>query len=84
MIMPSVSDAHEGRRAAEVEQAFWDEHYRDFVARYAEQFVAAKDGEVVAVARDLTQLILMLSAKNIDVRDTWVRYITDNPKKLLL
>ncbi len=84
MTMPSVASADESRKAAEVEQAFWDEHYGDFVTKYREQFVAVQNGKVVAAAADLSQLILILSTKNIDVRQTWVRYLTDDPTKLLL
>lgn len=84
MTAPSVASAREGLRAAEVEQAFWDEHYREFLAEYPEQFVAVQDREVVAVAADLSQLILLLSNQSIEVRDTWVRYLTDDPTKLLL
>ena len=84
MTVPSVASAREGLRAAEVEQAFWDEHYREFLTKYPEQFVAVKDREVVAAAADLSQLILILSTREIDVRETWVRYLTDDPTKLLL
>ncbi|MHB8375465.1 MAG: DUF5678 domain-containing protein [Dehalococcoidia bacterium] len=84
MASPSLERVREGLEAAQAEQEYWNQHYGELLAKYAEQFVAVKDGEVVAAEDDLGQLILVLSTKNIDIRDMWVRFVTADASKLLL
>ena len=84
MTIPSLERVREGLEAAQAEHEYWNLHYRELLTKYAEQFVAVKDGEVVGAADDLGQLILALSARKVDIRDTWVRFVTADAAKLLV
>lgn len=84
MTVPSLEKAREGMKAAEVEQAYWDDNFDEVIAKYRDHFVAVKDGQVLAAEDDLSQLILLLSSKNVDIRDTWVRFVTEDHSKMLL
>ncbi len=84
MTVPSLDKAKERMQEAAAQQAYWDEHYDEVLAKYRDQFVAVKDGAVVGAEPDLAQLMLVLSTKRIDIRDTWVRYVTEDHSKLLL
>ena len=42
---------------------FWEAHYAEYLQRYPEQFVAVKDGEVIATHTDLYELVRVLESK---------------------
>ncbi len=84
MTFPSLDTAREVMDAAEARARFWHEHYGELLADYAEKFVAVQDGQVVAAQDNLSALILVLSVDGIDIRNTWVRFITAIPNNMLL
>ena len=84
MTVPSLERAKLRMIEAEEQQRFWDSHYDELLSRYRDQFVAVKDREIVRAEPDLAQLILVLSTKHIDIRDTWVRFVTEDHSKLFL
>ena len=81
---PSLESAHAAWAAAEAEDAFWREHYEEYLRRYPDQFVAVADGRVVAVSPDLRHLIGFLEGKGLDVRRVWVRFVAATPRHLIL
>jgi hypothetical protein len=76
--------ARELWKRAENERAFWDKHYPEFLERYPDQFVAVKNGEVVANAPDLTQLVVLLESKGIDLKKVWAQFISEESHRLIL
>ncbi len=84
MAVPSLEQAKQRMIEAEEQQKFWDSHYDELLSNYRDQFVAVTDGQVVGAEPDLAQLILMLSVKHIDIRDTSVRCVTEDHSKLIL
>lgn len=81
--IPSMEGIHEAWAAAEVEGAFWNEHYRHFLDRYPEQFVAVHDDAVVATAPSLQQLLHALDEKELGRRQVWVKLVTAEPRRLM-
>ncbi|MBI5949891.1 MAG: hypothetical protein HY875_17275 [Chloroflexi bacterium] len=66
-------------------QAFWDKHYRELLQEYPEQFVAVKDGKVIAADSDLATLVEELRARGIDVRtDVAIQFISAGSASLQL
>ena len=63
-------------------RAFWDAHYRDLLAQYPDQFIAVNDGEVVARARHIWDLVQDLEARGIDSRDTWITFLNATQRSL--
>ena len=60
---------------AERRDRFWADNYAEFLVRYPEQMVAAKDGEIVAAAGNLHELeatLLGLGLRPLDVSVQWV------------
>lgn len=70
---------------AERIQQFWDEHYRELLGEFPEQFVAVRDGRVVASNRDLALLFYELRALGLDAqRDVAIQFISATSASLLL
>ena len=64
---------------------FWEEHYGEFLRRYPEQFVAVRDGEVVAANPDLAMLVYHLREMGLSPRsDVAIEFITEKAARLLL
>lgn len=75
---PSIQDA------AAIQQ-YWDEHYAELLAQFPEQFVAVKDGAVIASHRDLAMLIYVLRDRGMDVRtDVAIEFVTSRADRLQL
>ncbi len=70
--------------AADEEEAFWREHYGQYLQEYPDQFVAVADGRVIATSPDLRHLVGILQGRGVDVRRAWVRYIAATPRRLAL
>lgn len=81
---PTLEGAQRARAAAEAEDAYWREHYGEYLEQYPDQFVAVVGGRVVAATPDLRHLVGILEGKGLDVRDAWVRYIAATPRYLAL
>jgi len=82
MAMP-VDAVREAFRTAEVEQAFWEANYKQFLALYPDRFVAVLNGCVIATDADLLQLIRTLEAMGHPTADVRIRFIASDPKFLL-
>ena len=80
---PSLDGARDAWEAAELEDAFWREHYGQYLEQYPDQFVAVSEGEVVATDSDLQQLMRILEAKRLDARRVWVRFMTTDPRRVM-
>ncbi len=64
-------------KEAEEIQQFWNEHHEELLERYPEQFVAVKDGEVVAANADLALLVYELRDMSLDPRtDVAIEFVT--------
>lgn len=66
------------RRAAE-ERAFWNAHRGEFLAAYPDQFVAVKDGRVVATGRNLEEIVARLTAIGLRPTDIWMQHFDAHP-----
>jgi hypothetical protein len=81
---PSITPDPSFDEAMEL-QRFWDAHYAELLATYPEQFVAVKDGRVVATNTDLALLVYELRDHGIDARtDVAIQFITAKSGSLLL
>lgn len=70
--------------AAEI-RAFWAAHYQEFLARYPNEYVAVRDGDVVAASESLAELEGALRDRRLDPRrDVWIEYIDTDPGSLIL
>jgi hypothetical protein len=84
MPTPTIDRARDAIEGARVEQDFWEKNHERFLALYPDKFVAARDGEVLAADEDLQNLIQLIEAKGYDLDNVKVRFITANPRFLLL
>ena len=66
--------------AFEADYLWIDENLETLLKQYADQWVAVKNGQVIASDPDLTELISKLS----DPAHTCVEFITDEPLKMIL
>ena len=80
---PSLEGAQRARAAAEAEDAFWREHYGQYLEQYPDQFVAVSGGAVVATDSDLQHLLRILDKKGLDPRRVWVRFMTADPRRVM-
>jgi hypothetical protein len=75
---PSFEEVAEIRR-------YWDANYQRLLKEYAEQFVAVKDGQVVASDSDLATLFYKLQSLKLDPRtDVAIEFISAEAHSLLL
>ena len=84
MTMPSPEELEELWERAEAEQAFWDSHYSELLSKYPDQFVAVHDGEVVATAFDLRDLVRDLEALGLQPSDVWIEFMRATHRTVLL
>src|SRR4051812_7415530 len=70
----------------EKEDAFWREHYQEFVERFPDRFVAVAraNGQVVASSSSLDYLFGFLAGREIDVKQVWVQFIAATPRHVSL
>jgi hypothetical protein len=59
---------------ADREDVFWQTHYDEFLAKYPDQFVAVRDGRVVATAYDLRDVLASLRAQGLEPTETWIQH----------
>lgn len=64
---------------ADEERAFWRARQQEFLGRYPDQFVAVRDGDVVAVGADLSELLSGLEHQGLEPGDVWVRFFNAHP-----
>ena len=80
---PEIEGLHKAWEAAEVEEAFWREHYGQFLEQYPDQFVAVHDGDIVATSPDLQQLLRSLDERRLEPRQVWVRFVTADVRRVM-
>ena len=80
---PSLEEAREALDAAEREQGFWRDHYSRLLQQYPDQFVAVRDGAVVATNPDLQRLLESLEHQSIEPTAVWVRFLATDPRRLM-
>ena len=81
--IPGLEDARDAWEAADAELNFWRDHYADLVQQYPDQFVAVRDGTVVARNPDLLQVVQSLKHQGIDPTRVWLRFLTTDPRRLM-
>jgi hypothetical protein len=71
---PSLEEINARWQEAEQERLYWEEHYQEFLHRYPDQFVAVRDGRVVAVSDHLSGLTASLKELGLQPTDVWSHY----------
>ncbi|MGH2584738.1 MAG: DUF5678 domain-containing protein [Dehalococcoidia bacterium] len=84
MSAPTLEALQTAMRDAERQRAFWQAHREEFLRKYPNQFVAVKDGVVVATADDLQELVLALRGLELRPDEVWVQYMDPKPQTLIL
>ena len=86
--MPGTPDTIEpSLEEAERIDRFWDEHHREYLERYPEQFVAVlrSSFKVVAFSDDLARLVGDLRKQGLNIpEDVVIEFIRDPANPLLL
>ncbi len=70
----------EGKRVRD----FWIEHREALLVRYPDQFVAAKDDDVIAADADLIALLRSLEAMGLTTSDVMIEWLSTKTDILLL
>jgi hypothetical protein len=81
---PGAEEMRAAFKDADEQRAFWDAHSGELMQRYPDQFVAVREGEVVAASPNLEQLLAMLKEKDLLPSDVWLRYMATDARRLLL
>ena len=79
MEMPTTEEVAAAFAEARREQAFWEEHYQRLVQEYPDQFVAVRDGAVVATGKNLDDLSASIEAAGLGLRQVWSAYMHATP-----
>lgn len=67
------SKAAEAWRRADEERAVWQDHQGDFTEKYPNQFIAVKDGRVIAYDVSLDELVIELARLGLESTDVRIR-----------
>ena len=81
---PSLEGLRERYYERDRELQWWAGHHAELVKLYPDQFVAVRDGVVVAVAGDIIELREKLAEKSLGFDDVISSFIRSDPSKLLL
>jgi hypothetical protein len=81
---PPLEQADEARREAEAKDAFFQEHWQEFLQKYPDHFVAVLDEQVIAHAPDLVELIDVLEKRGLKPTDIWMRFVDTGSRMLIL
>ena len=84
MEMPTREEIIAAFAEAKREQAFWQENYHRLAKQYPNQFLAVRDGEIIAVASDPFELADKIRALGFEPPHVWTRFISAEPMRLLL
>jgi len=66
-------------RRADEERMFWQDHYRELLQQYPDQFVAVKDGKPIATGADLSEMLSELERLGLEPSEVWLRYLNAHP-----
>ena len=75
---------HAAFRAAEREDAFWEKHYKRLLWQYPDQWIAVRDGEVIATSSDLSGIVKELEQLGLKPTQAWVQYLDAHPMPMIL
>ncbi len=86
MTMPDLNleEVEEELERAAAATAFWRDHYAELLERYPDQFVAVREGDVVATNPNLEGLLESLKRLGIEPTSVWVRFLATDPRRLML
>jgi hypothetical protein len=79
---PDPADLKPGESARE--QRFWEANISRLLKHYPDEFGAVHDNNVVAARSDLLKLLDDLEARGLSQADVWVKFLTGNPRRVLL
>lgn len=82
--IPSLEGLRERFYERDRELQWWADHHAELVKLYPDQFVAVRDGSVVAVADDIVDLRQKLAEKSLGFDDVISSFIRSDPSKLIL
>ncbi len=66
------------------ETAFWQENYERLPHEYPDQYVAVRDGEVIAVADDAWGIVAETDKLGLVWPDVWTSFVPREPIALML
>ena len=82
--IPSLEGLRERFYERDRELQWWADHQAEFVKLYPDQFVAVVNGNVVAVAADISELKKKLAAMSLGFDDVISSFIRSDPSKMIL
>jgi hypothetical protein len=77
--MVATNKAAEAWSRADEERAFWRDHQGDYMEKYPNEFIALRDGQVVAYESSLDDLVAELTKQGLESTDVRIRYINACP-----
>lgn len=64
---------------------YWMDHFEELIVEYPEQYVAMRDGEIIAAHATLSALCDDIEARGLDItQDVACRFITSTWKNLVI
>ncbi|MEX2245787.1 MAG: hypothetical protein WEC75_03790 [Dehalococcoidia bacterium] len=84
MGIPNLDQVKQEAFDSDGEEAFWEAQYADLLPEHSDRFVAVHRGQVVATETTFDSLLEALTARRIDPRDTWMRFVRADRAKMLL
>ncbi len=75
---------HAAFREAEREDAFWKKHHKRLLRQYPDQWVAVRDGEVIATSSDLLGIVNELEQLGLKPTQAWLQYLNAHPLPMIL
>jgi hypothetical protein len=84
MVTPTLTMDRTAWEEAERERSFWQQHHKEFLEKYRNQFVAVRDGKVVATSYDIRDFLQELRRMGLDPKKTWFHYFADETAAALL
>ena len=75
---------HAAFREAERDDAFWKKNYKRLLGQYPDQWVAVRDGEVIATSGDLLDIIARIREHGLEPSQVWLQYLDPHPLPMIL
>jgi hypothetical protein len=82
--LPDKATLDAARKRAEQDRAFWRAHRAELTEQYPDQFVAARNGEIVDHDKDFMALTLRLQKSGIRSSDVSIERMDTEPELYLL
>jgi hypothetical protein len=84
MTSTSPEDIRRRFERAREERAFWEANYLDLLARYPDEWIAVENGEVIARASHVWDLVQDLEAQGIEPRTAWITFLNATRRSIKL